>query len=158
MHSDRSSHQRCFIKHLCRIRTGVFYEFWENFKNTFFTEYIQTTASALSKKGHNQREKSPFESNCTLRYNSIFLKAQTTFFHKRNLIGKEFQSADINWCYKLSKELAAKLKGALKSCFTRYLCVIIILFNTVLCKSSFYTYSFGNKVPRLSLFFLCSFF
>ena len=75
-----------------------------------------------------------------------------------NLIGRELQSADINCCYKLSKELAAKLKGTLKLCFTRYLCVIIILFSTVLCKSYFYTYSFGNIVPRLSLLFLCSFF
>ena len=133
-----------------------------NFGKISRTPFLQNTSRRLlvlwAKRGIINEENHLSKVTETLRYNSIFLKAQTTFFHKRNLIGKEFQSADINWCYKLSKELAAKLKGALKSCFTRYLCVIIILFNTVLCKSSFYTYSFGNKVPRLSLFFLCSFF
>ena len=43
-------------------------------------------------------------------------------------------------------------KGTPKFYFTHYLCVVIILFNTGLCKSAFSTYSFGKLDFRLSVF------
>ena len=45
----------------------------------------------------------------------------------------------------------APLKGATKSYFTHYSCVIIILFNTGLCRSIFSTISFGKLVFRFSV-------
>ena len=49
---------------------------------------------------------------------------------------------------------AEKFKGATKSYFTHYSCVVIILFNTALCRSSFSKVSFRKLVfglPVLSL-------
>ena len=43
------------------------------------------------------------------------------------------------------------MKGATKSYFAHYSCVVIILFNTGLCGSAFYTVSFGKLVFRLSV-------
>ena len=42
-------------------------------------------------------------------------------------------------------------KGATKSYFTHYSCLVIILFNTGLCKSVFSTISIGKLVFRLSV-------
>ena len=47
-----------------------------------------------------------------------------------------------------------ELKGATKSYFTHYSCVVIVLFNTALCRSSFSTVSF-IKLVFLSF---CAFF
>ena len=38
------------------------------------------------------------------------------------------------------------IKGATKLYFKNNLCIVIILFNTSLCKSAFSTYSFGKPV------------
>ena len=46
------------------------------------------------------------------------------------------------------------LKGATKSYFTRYSCVVIILFNTGLSRFAFSTISFRKLVFRLSVLFL----
>ena len=43
------------------------------------------------------------------------------------------------------------IKGATKSYFTHYSCVVIILFNTGLCRSAFSTIYFGKLVFRLSV-------
>ena len=43
------------------------------------------------------------------------------------------------------------IKGAMKSYFTQYSCVVIVLFNTALCRSTFSTVSFTNLVFRLSV-------
>ena len=52
------------------------------------------------------------------------------------------------------------IKGAMKSYLMLYLCVVIIFFNTDLCKSAFSTYSFEKQAFRLSMlfFFVCSVF
>ena len=42
-------------------------------------------------------------------------------------------------------------EGATKSYFTHYSCVVIVSFDTALCKSAFSTVSFGKLVFRLSL-------
>ena len=47
-------------------------------------------------------------------------------------------------------------KGAMKLYFTDYLCVVIILFNTGLYKSAFFTESFGKLVLCLSALFVFS--
>ena len=47
-----------------------------------------------------------------------------------------------------------ELKGATKSYFTHYSCVVIVLFNTALCRSVFSTVSF-RKLVFLSF---CAFF
>ena len=44
-------------------------------------------------------------------------------------------------------------KGATKSYFMHYPCVVIVLFNTDLCRSAFSTISFGKLVFRLSFVF-----
>ena len=45
-------------------------------------------------------------------------------------------------------------KGATKSHFTSYSCVVIILLNTALCRPPFSTVSFKKQVFRLSVFSL----
>ena len=42
-------------------------------------------------------------------------------------------------------------KGATKSHFTNYSCVVIVLLNTALCRSAFSTVSFSKQVFRLSV-------
>ena len=45
----------------------------------------------------------------------------------------------------------AAFKGATKSHFTNYSCVVIVLLNTALCRSAFSTVSFRKQVFRLSV-------
>ena len=48
------------------------------------------------------------------------------------------------------------VKGATKSYFMHYSCVVIILFNTGLYKSTFFTCYFGKLVFRLPVIFMLS--
>ena len=49
------------------------------------------------------------------------------------------------------KRLVALFKETTKSYFTHYSCVVIILFNTGLCRSTFSTISFGKLFFHLSV-------
>ena len=50
--------------------------------------------------------------------------------------------------------LSRFLKGAAKSYFTHHYCVVIVLFNTALCRSAFSTVSLRKIIFRLSVFAL----
>ena len=50
--------------------------------------------------------------------------------------------------------LLAKLRELRNRIFLHYSCVVIVLFNAVLCRSAFSTVSFGKLVFRLSVFFV----
>ena len=52
-------------------------------------------------------------------------------------------------------KLNGHVKGATKSYYTQYSCVVIVLFNTALCRSVFSTVSFRKLVFFLSF---CAFF
>ena len=50
-----------------------------------------------------------------------------------------------------NKNFWKNIKGATKSYSTHYSCVVIVLFNTALCRSVFSTVSFGKLLFRLSV-------
>ena len=46
-------------------------------------------------------------------------------------------------------------KGATKSYFTHYFCLVFVLFNAAFCRSAFSTVSFGKLVVFLCFLFFC---
>ena len=72
-----------------------------------------------------------------------------------------FVERGFKWCSKLTVckfMLFSSFKGAMKSYFMHYSCVVIIVFNTGLCRPAFSTISFGKLVFHLSVLsvFFCS--